>query len=56
MNLLTGATGLVGAHLLAQLILNKEKTRALFRTENKKIRQSRSFLSIDITPSKLKIQ
>lgn len=36
MNLLTGATGLVGAHLMAQLILNKEKTRALFRTEEKK--------------------
>lgn len=36
MNLLTGATGLVGAHLLAQLILNKEQTRALFRTESKK--------------------
>lgn len=36
MNLLTGSTGLVGAHVLAQLILNKEKTRALFRTEDKK--------------------
>jgi nucleoside-diphosphate-sugar epimerase len=36
MNLLSGATGLVGAHLLAQLILNKEKTRALYRTEAKK--------------------
>jgi nucleoside-diphosphate-sugar epimerase len=36
MNLLSGATGLVGAHLLAQLILSKAKTRALYRTENKK--------------------
>ncbi|MBZ9651533.1 SDR family oxidoreductase [Psychroflexus montanilacus] len=36
MNLLSGATGLVGAHLLAQLILNKAKTRALYRTEEKK--------------------
>jgi nucleoside-diphosphate-sugar epimerase len=36
MNLLTGSTGLVGAHVLAQLILNKKRTRALYRTEAKK--------------------
>lgn len=36
MNLLSGATGLVGAHVLAQLIMNNEQTRALFRTETKK--------------------
>ena len=36
MNLLTGATGLVGAHLLAHLISNRKKTRALYRTEHKK--------------------
>ncbi len=36
MNLLTGSTGLVGAHVLAQLIFNKKKTRALYRTEEKR--------------------
>ncbi|MFO7744578.1 MAG: SDR family oxidoreductase [Psychroflexus sp.] len=49
MNLLTGATGLVGAHLLAQLILNKEKTRALFRTENKKAQAISVIVKYDIT-------
>lgn len=49
MNLLTGATGLVGAHLLAQLILNKEKTRALFRTEKKKKQAISVILTYDIS-------
>lgn len=34
MNLVTGGTGLVGAHLLLHLLQNGEKVRALFRTEN----------------------
>lgn len=49
MNLLTGATGLVGAHVLAQLILNKEKTRALFRTEAKKQQALSVLLKYDIS-------
>lgn len=49
MNLLTGATGLVGAHLLAQLVLNKEKTRALFRTEDKKRQALAVILKYDIS-------
>lgn len=49
MNLLTGATGLVGAHLLAQLILNKEKTRALYRTEDKKKQALAVILKYDIS-------
>jgi len=53
MNLLTGATGLVGAHLLAQLILNKEKTRALFRTENKKNQAISVILKYDITSQQI---
>lgn len=34
MNLVTGGTGLVGAHLLLHLLEKGEKVRALFRTEN----------------------
>jgi dihydroflavonol-4-reductase len=34
MNLVTGGTGLVGAHLLLHLLQNGEKVRALFRAEN----------------------
>ncbi|UPQ77666.1 NAD-dependent epimerase/dehydratase family protein [Flavobacterium azooxidireducens] len=34
MNLVTGGTGLVGAHLLLHLLQNGEKVRALFRSEN----------------------
>lgn len=54
MNLLTGATGLVGAHTLAQLILNKEKTRALFRTEDKKEQAISVILKYDISPDDIK--
>ncbi len=35
MILVTGATGLVGSHLLADLLLKEEKIRALYRTEAK---------------------
>ncbi len=34
MNLVTGGTGLVGAHLLLHLLQKGEKVRALFRSEN----------------------
>lgn len=36
MNLVTGATGFLGTHLLAKLILQQEKTIAIFRNEKKK--------------------
>ncbi|WP_025743408.1 NAD-dependent epimerase/dehydratase family protein [Aquimarina pacifica] len=36
MILVTGATGLVGTHLLVQLIKEKKNVRALYRTETKK--------------------
>jgi nucleoside-diphosphate-sugar epimerase len=36
MNLVTGATGLVGSHMLAELIRRGEKVRALYRNERKK--------------------
>ncbi|MFN2260713.1 MAG: NAD-dependent epimerase/dehydratase family protein [Psychroflexus sp.] len=36
MNLVSGATGLVGCHLLAKLILEKSACRAMYRTEIKK--------------------
>jgi len=49
MNLLTGATGLVGAHLLALLISNKDKTRALFRTQHKKQQAISVILKYGIT-------
>jgi nucleoside-diphosphate-sugar epimerase len=50
MNLLSGATGLVGAHLLAQLILNKEQTRALYRTKAKQDQAISTILKYGITP------
>ncbi|WP_019039458.1 NAD-dependent epimerase/dehydratase family protein [Psychroflexus tropicus] len=53
MNLLTGATGLVGAHLLAYLISKKVKTRALFRTENKKQQAINVLLKYDISDDQL---
>ncbi|MBZ9788303.1 SDR family oxidoreductase [Psychroflexus sp. CAK57W] len=53
MNLLTGATGLVGAHLLAQLILNKEQTRALFRTEAKRQQALTVIFKYDISEKDL---
>ncbi|WP_235923581.1 SDR family oxidoreductase [Psychroflexus aurantiacus] len=53
MNLLTGATGLVGAHALAQLILNKEQTRALFRTEAKRQQALAVILKYDISDEDL---
>ncbi|NER16956.1 NAD-dependent epimerase/dehydratase family protein [Spongiivirga citrea] len=37
MILITGATGLVGSHLLAKLLLTKTKVRAIYRTEKKKL-------------------
>lgn len=36
MILVTGATGLVGAHLLVKLVQEKQKVRALYRSESKK--------------------
>ncbi|WP_299435078.1 NAD-dependent epimerase/dehydratase family protein [uncultured Aquimarina sp.] len=36
MILVTGATGLVGTHLLIKLVKEKHQVRALYRTENKK--------------------
>ncbi len=35
MILVTGATGLVGAHLLYHLVKNDEKVRAIYRSEIK---------------------
>jgi len=35
MILVTGGTGLVGAHLLYHLIKNEEKVRAIYRSEEK---------------------
>ncbi|WP_333694234.1 NAD-dependent epimerase/dehydratase family protein [Flavobacterium sp.] len=42
MNLVTGGTGLVGAHLLLHLLQNGEKVKALFRSE-KSILKTRKF-------------
>jgi dihydroflavonol-4-reductase len=36
MNLVTGATGLVGSHMVAELVRHGEKVRALYRSEQKK--------------------
>ena len=36
MNLVTGATGLVGSHMIAELLKHGEKVRALYRSEQKK--------------------
>ena len=35
MILVTGSTGLVGAHLLYKLVITNEKVRAIYRNENK---------------------
>lgn len=43
MNLVTGGTGLVGAHLLLHLLQNGEKVKALFRTENSIIKTKKFF-------------
>jgi dihydroflavonol-4-reductase len=37
MNLVTGATGLVGSHIVAELLKQGEKVRALYRSEEKKL-------------------
>jgi nucleoside-diphosphate-sugar epimerase len=44
MNLVTGGTGLVGAHLLLQLLEKGEKVRALFRSE-KSIQKTKSLFN-----------
>src|SRR4030043_37397 len=36
MNLVTGATGLLGSHMLAELIRRGEKVRAFYHSEQKK--------------------
>lgn len=43
MNLITGATGLIGAHLALQLLENGEKVRGLFRSETQKEKTSNLF-------------
>ena len=43
MILVTGGTGLLGSHLLLQLVLNGEDVRALFRTESKRNAVSKTF-------------
>ncbi|WP_026712135.1 NAD-dependent epimerase/dehydratase family protein [Flavobacterium filum] len=43
MNLVTGGTGLVGAHLLLHLLQNGEKVKALFRTENSILKTEKLF-------------
>ncbi|MBQ4819735.1 NAD-dependent epimerase/dehydratase family protein [Aquimarina sp. MMG016] len=45
MILVTGATGLVGTHLLVKLIQEKKKVRALYRTEKKKEQAKKVFSS-----------
>ena len=45
MNLITGATGLVGAHLAVLLLEKKETVKALYRSENK-INQVKSFFEL----------
>lgn len=59
MNLVTGGTGLVGAHLLLHLLEKGEKVRALFRSENSiqktkelfnQLRQSDLFHQIEWVP------
>lgn len=44
MNLVTGGTGLVGAHLLFHLLQNGEKVRALFRSE-KSIKKTKNLFN-----------
>lgn len=44
MILVTGATGLVGTHLLIKLISEKQKIRALYRTDAKKEQTKKIFL------------
>jgi nucleoside-diphosphate-sugar epimerase len=48
MNLITGATGLVGAHLLLHLLKNDEEVTALYRSENKKNQVKRFFKSYQV--------
>jgi nucleoside-diphosphate-sugar epimerase len=43
MILVTGGTGLVGAHLLYKLVLDKKKVRAIYRNENKLINTKNVF-------------
>ncbi len=44
MILVTGATGLVGSHLIAQLVNQTEKIRALYRSEAKKEQAKKVFM------------
>lgn len=54
MNLVTGATGLLGTHLLAKLILQKERSIAIFRSEQKKQHSIKVLLKYDeITPESI---
>ena len=43
MNLVTGGTGLVGAHLLLHLLQKGEKVRALFRNEKSILKTKKLF-------------
>ncbi|RCS28337.1 NAD-dependent epimerase/dehydratase family protein [Polaribacter sp. WD7] len=51
MILVTGATGLVGSHLLYHLAMNDKKIRAIYRSEEKieKVKEVFSFYTDDIT-------
>ena len=48
MILVTGGTGLVGAHLLYHLIKNDEKIRAIYRSKDRieKVKEIFSFLRL----------
>ena len=58
MILVTGGTGLVGAHLLYHLTLNDDKIRAIYRTENKleKVKEVFSFYTSDVAQQFSKIE
>lgn len=47
MNLVTGATGFLGTHLLAKLILRKERSIAIFRNDQKKQHSLKVLLKYD---------
>jgi nucleoside-diphosphate-sugar epimerase len=50
MILVTGGTGLVGAHLLYHLVKNEDKVRAIYRTQSKieKVKEVFSFYEVDV--------
>ncbi|APG66471.1 NAD-dependent epimerase [Tenacibaculum todarodis] len=58
MILVTGGTGLVGAHLLYHLTLNDDKIRAIYRSENtlEKVKEVFSFYTSEVTKHFSKIE